>query len=101
MNLVIPPLYAILDPSLLTTTELILAEMLAESGVELIQYRNKNASSREFFEISLRLSTAGALWGVRFSVRDRPGIALLAGSGGVRVGQKDLGVEEARAICGP
>jgi thiamine-phosphate pyrophosphorylase len=101
MNLVIPPLYAILDPSLLTTTELILAEMLAESGVELIQYRHKNASSREFFEISLRLSTALAQRGVRFIVNDRPDIALLAGAGGVHVGQEDLGVEEARAICGP
>jgi thiamine-phosphate pyrophosphorylase len=101
MNLVIPPLYAILDPSLLTTSELILAETLAESGVELIQYRNKNASSRELFETSLRLSTALAQRGVRFIVNDRPDIALLSGAGGVHVGQEDLGVEEARAICGP
>src|SRR3984893_10469059 len=101
MSLVIPPLYAILDPSLVTTTELFLAETLAESGVELIQYRNKNASSRELFEISLRLSTALAHRGVRFIVNDRPDIALLAGAGGVHVGQEDLGVEEARVVCGP
>jgi thiamine-phosphate pyrophosphorylase len=100
MNLVFPRLYAILDPSLLTTSELVLAEMLAESGVELIQYRNKNAPSRELFEISLRLSTALAPRGVRFIVNDRPDIALLAGAGGVHVGQEDLGVEDARAICG-
>ena len=99
MNLVFPRLYAILDPSLLATSELVLAEMLAESGVELIQYRNKNALSRELFEISLRLSTALARRGVRFIVNDRPDIALLAGAGGVHVGQEDLGVEEARAIC--
>ncbi len=30
-----------------------------------------------------------------------PDIALLAGAGGVHVGQDDLGVEDARAICGP
>ena len=100
MNLVFPRLYAILDPSLLATSELVLAEMLAESGVELIQYRNKNAASRELFEISLRLSTALARRRVRFIVNDRPDIALLAGAGGVHVGQRDLGVEEARAICG-
>src|SRR5260370_10659751 len=99
MNLVFPRLYAILDPSLLATSELVLAEMLAESGVELIQYRNKNAPSRELFEISLRLSTALARRGVRFIVKDRPDIALRAGAGGVHVGQEDLGVEEARAIC--
>ncbi len=39
--------------------------------------------------------------GVRFIVNDRPDIALLSGAGGVHVGQEDLGVDEARAICGP
>jgi thiamine-phosphate pyrophosphorylase len=100
MNLVFPSLYAILDSSLLTTSELVLAETLAGSGVELIQYRNKNAPSRRLFEISRQLSTGLARRGVRFIVNDRPDIALLAGAGGVHVGQEDLGVEDARAICG-
>ena len=100
MNLVFPSLYAILDPSLLTTAEMVLAETLAGSGVELIQYRNKKAPSSELFEISKRLSGGLAQRGVRFIVNDRPDIALLAGAGGVHVGQDDLGVEEARAICG-
>jgi len=97
---IFPSLYAILDSSLLTMSEMILAEMLAESGVELIQYRNKKAPSRELFEISKRLSAALAHGGVRFIVNDRPDIALLTGAGGVHVGQDDLGVEDARAICG-
>ena len=84
MNLVFPRLYAILDSSLLTTSELVLAETLAGSGVELIQYRNKKAPSRELFEISLRLSTAMAQRGVRFIVNDRPDIALLSSAGGVQ-----------------
>jgi thiamine-phosphate pyrophosphorylase len=100
MNLVFPPLYAIIDPALLTTSELILAETLAGSGVELIQYRNKTASSRHFFEVSRQLSSALAPRGVRFIVNDRPDIALMAAAGGVHVGQDDLDVEEARAICG-
>jgi thiamine-phosphate pyrophosphorylase len=100
MNLVFPSLYAILDPSLLTTSELVLAETLAGSGVELIQYRNKNAPSRNLFEVSTQLSARLAQHGVRFIVNDRPDVALLAGAGGVHVGQEDLGVEEARAICG-
>jgi thiamine-phosphate pyrophosphorylase len=112
MNLVFPSLYAILDPSLLTTfgalpeesargSEMILAEKLAEAGVELIQYRDKKATSRELFEISRKLSGELARRNVRFIVNDRPDIALLTGAGGVHVGQEDLGVEEARAICGP
>jgi thiamine-phosphate pyrophosphorylase len=97
---IFPSLYAILDSSSLTISEMTLAEMLAESGVELIQYRNKKAPSRELFEISKRLSAELAHRGVRFIVNDRPDIALLTGAGGVHVGQDDLAVEEARAICG-
>jgi len=100
MNLVFPRLYAIIDPTLLTSSELDLAETLAGSGVELIQYRNKTASSRQFFEISRQLSSSLSPRGVRLIVNDRPDIALLAGAGGVHVGQEDLSVEEARAICG-
>src|SRR3974390_451913 len=98
MNLVFPRLYAIIDPSLLTISELDLAEALAGSGVELIQYRNKTASSRQFFEISCQLADTLGPRGVRLIVNDRPDIALLAGAGGVHVGQDDLGVEDARAI---
>jgi thiamine-phosphate pyrophosphorylase len=100
MNLVFPRLYAIIDPTLLTSSELDLAEALAGSGVELIQYRNKTASSRQFFEISRQLSSVLGPRGVRLVVNDRPDIALLAGAGGVHVGQDDLSVEDARAICG-
>ena len=46
MNLVIPPLYAIIDSTLLKTSELAFAEVMAESGVELLQYRHKHATSR-------------------------------------------------------
>ncbi len=101
MNLVFPRLYAILDPTLLTSSELDLAEALAGSGVELIQYRNKTASSRQFFEVSRQLANALGPRGVRLIVNDRPDIALLAGAGGVHVGQDDLSVEDARSICGP
>jgi thiamine-phosphate pyrophosphorylase len=100
MNLVFPRLYAIIDPTLLAISELAMAEALAQSGVELIQYRSKTASSRQFFEISSQLSSALTPRGVRFIVNDRPDIALLSGAGGVHVGQDDLGVEESRAICG-
>ena len=100
MNLVFPRLYAIIDPTLLNVSELALAEALAESGVQLIQYRNKTGPTRQFFEVSLQLSRALGPRGVRFVINDRPDIALLTGAGGVHVGQEDLGVEEARSICG-
>ena len=107
MNLVFPPLYAIIDAALLKTSELSFAEMMTESGVELLQYRNKRASSRELFEASqsisatlTRLAKPGS-YKPRFIVNDRADIARLANAQGVHVGQQDLNVEEARAIVGP
>lgn len=118
MSLVFPPLYAIIDAALLKTSELWFAEMMAESGVELLQYRNKHASSRQLFEVSqsicVKLSAAvekraqdsarthaGAPLGKpRFIVNDRADIALVVNAGGVHVGQEDLRVEEARGIVG-
>ncbi len=45
-----PPLYAIIDAGLLKTSELSFAEMMAESGVEILQYRSKHATSRQLFD---------------------------------------------------
>jgi thiamine-phosphate pyrophosphorylase len=101
MNLVFPRLYAIIDSTLLNVSELALAEALAGSGVELIQYRNKTGPTRQLFDLSLQLSRTLRPRGVRFMVNDRPDVALLSNAGGVHVGQQDLGVEDARAICGP
>lgn len=107
MSLVFPPLYAIIDAALLKTSELSFVEMMAESGVELLQYRNKRATSRQLFEvsqsISARLSGLARLgkYEPRFIVNDRADIALLVKAQGVHVGQEDLSVAEARAVVGP
>jgi len=90
-----------MDAVLLKTSELAFAEMMAESGVELIQYRNKKNPSRTVFEVSSNLARFLSSRGVRFIVNDRADVAALAAAGGVHVGQEDLDVEEARAICGP
>ena len=90
-----------MDVTLLKTSELAFAEMLAESGVELIQYRNKLSSSRHVFETAQGLVRALAPRGVRLIVNDRPDIARLVEAGGVHIGQEDLNIEDTRAICGP
>jgi thiamine-phosphate pyrophosphorylase len=105
MSVVFPSLYAIIDPSLLKMSELSFAESMAESGVQLLQYRHKHGFTRQAFEMSNLLShrlssLARAGTQVRFIVNDRPDIALLVGAGGVHVGQTDLGVEQARTIMG-
>ena len=106
MSIVFPPLYAIIDADFLQMSEWLFADLLLESGVELLQYRAKHASSRRVFEISKLLAARlsefarGAARAPRLVVNDRPDIAALTLAGGVHVGQDDLGVEEARAIAG-
>src|SRR5215468_10399477 len=101
-----PPLYVILDADLLKTSELPFARLMAESGVELLQYRAKHASSRHVYDTCKRMCqglaefTASPSSRMRFVINDRPDIAALVGAGGVHVGQDDLGVEPARSIVG-
>jgi len=106
MSVVFPSLYAIIDPTLLQASELSFAESMVEAGVQLLQYRDKRAATRQLFEMSNLLShrlsglARAGTRPVRFIVNDRPDIAMLVGAGGVHVGQTDLGVEQARAIVG-
>jgi thiamine-phosphate pyrophosphorylase len=97
----IPRLYAILDAALVSGVEEKTAATLAEAGVQLIEYRNKKATSRTFFDISNAICARLSRYAVRFIVNDRPDIAFLVGAGGVHVGQDDLPVAEARLVCGP
>jgi thiamine-phosphate pyrophosphorylase len=85
---------------LLTSPDTDCAQKLADTGVRLLQYRNKNASARELFETSKRLASLLVPQGVTFFVNDRADVAALAGASGVHVGQEDLGVEGARSVIG-
>jgi thiamine-phosphate pyrophosphorylase len=100
MNAAFPRLYAILDAVLLPDSEPEFAKMLAQSGVNLIQYRSKTSSARSLFEVSCRISHELKGTSVRFIVNDRADIARLSGAGGVHIGQEDLPVEAVRAVCG-
>ncbi len=100
MRLVFPKVYAIIDAALLSNSPLAWAQILAESGVRLIQYRDKKSPSRALLRISRSLIVLLRGQGVRLIVNDRADIAALAGADGVHVGQEDLGVEDARAVCG-
>jgi len=74
---------------------------LIGAGVEVLQYRAKNAAAREMLARARDLTALARSSGTRFFVNDRPDVAFLAGAHGVHVGQEDLGVAEARAVAGP
>jgi len=95
-----PSLYAILDPSLTNEPVISIAEKLGAAGVKLFQLRDKHASPGKLYSQALELLSVLKPCGARLIVNDRPDIAAMSGAGGVHVGQEDLPVEDARAICG-
>lgn len=95
-----PPLYAVLDEDLMKAPVLKCANELVAAGVNLLQYRAKNASSRKYFETCANLAEALASRNARLIINDRPDIAAMVGAGGVHVGQDDLQPQDARKICG-
>ena len=97
----IPALYAILSGDVFFGDPSDWARRLAEAGVQLIQYRDKLASSSHLLAAARRLAALASELHFRLIINDRADISVLAGAAGVHVGQDDLPVESARRICGP
>lgn len=95
-----PPLYAVLDEDSLNMPAQKCVRELISAGVELIQYRAKHLSSREYFATCSNLAETLAARNARLIVNDRSDIAAMVGAGGVHVGQEDLPPDDARRICG-
>lgn len=98
-RLVLPRLYAILDPGHFQgrAPELVCEALLA-AGVRLFQYREKQGTSRRLFEAAASLLPMIHAAGGRLIVNDRADVALVSGADGVHLGQDDLTVEEARRV---
>ena len=94
----LPHLYAILDAAFGDRPGDV-AAALASAGVTLLQYRDKSGDSRKTLQIARELKRA-VLGSVRLIMNDRPDLALMAGFGGVHVGQEDLSPEGARKVIG-
>lgn len=95
-----PPLYVILDASLIARPLRQIAQGLAAEGVELMQLRDKVGSARQIYSEARELLEQLASASVRIIINDRADIAAIVGVGGVHVGQDDLAPEVARSICG-
>jgi len=78
-----------------------IAKELMESGVRLLQYRNKKGGAREVLVEAQSVAQAARLANCPLFVNDRPDVAYLSGAHGVHVGQDDLSVEQARQVIGP
>ena len=101
MQLVIPRLYAIIDPAQSGGRHPVeVAEALLVAGVRLIQLRDKHASSGELYESARRVAEYVRKAGGVFIVNDRADVTRAVDADGVHVGQDDLAVESARALVG-
>lgn len=69
-------------------------------GASVIQLREKNLSSREFYETALRVLEITKPRNVPLIINDRLDICLAAGADGVHLGQSDIPCKIAREILG-
>lgn len=69
-------------------------------GCTVVQLREKNCSSREFYELALRVKKITDSYKIPLIINDRLDICLAADADGVHLGQQDLPCAEARKILG-
>lgn len=94
-------LYLVTDRTLITAPTLEAAvEQAISGGCTMVQLREKDCSSREFFETALCIQTVARRHGVPFLINDRVDIALAVGADGVHVGQQDLPCRTVRGLLG-
>jgi thiamine-phosphate pyrophosphorylase len=99
----IPKLYPIVDRATLDARGISVgafAAELAAAGVGILQYRDKVNGPQEVLRAAAEISAAFAGRECLLVMNDRADLAVLAGWGGVHVGQGDLGVEDVRAVLG-
>lgn len=102
MNKVDYRLNAIVDGSLRDIGDLAaLAAIAAQNGATVIQYRDKDASTRAMIAQAAAVREALAGSGVPLLVNDRIDVALAAGADGVHLGRDDMEAATARRLLGP
>ncbi|KGM94548.1 thiamine-phosphate synthase [Clostridium novyi A str. 4552] len=94
-------LYLITDRSFLNGRSLAeCVEDAIKSGVTLVQVREKNISTRDFYNIAKEVQEVTTKYNVPLLINDRIDIALAINADGVHLGQSDMPIELARKILG-
>lgn len=75
-------------------------ERAVAGGVSVVQLREKSCTSREFYELAVRVKKITAALNVPLIINDRIDICLAADADGVHLGQKDIPCAAARKILG-
>ncbi|TKG96899.1 thiamine phosphate synthase [Puteibacter caeruleilacunae] len=77
-----------------------IVERAVKGGVTMVQLREKDISTREFYELALSLKKALEGTNVPLIINDRLDIALAVDADGLHIGQSDMPYEVARRLLG-
>ena len=95
-------LYLVTDRALsLGRSNLEVIEAAVRGGVTLVQLREKEASTQEFYQEGLSIKDYLEAAHIPLIINDRVDIALALDADGVHLGQEDMPVDVARKILGP
>lgn len=75
-------------------------EQAVAGGASVVQLREKDCTSREFYELALRVKKITEPRNVPLIINDRIDICIAANADGVHLGQSDIPCKEARKILG-
>ena len=73
-------------------------EEAIKGGVKIVQLREKNISTKDFYEKALKVKEICKNYRVLFIINDRLDIVQAVGADGVHLGQSDMPIEKAREI---
>ena len=95
-------LYALTDDELsLGRPAVEVAKALLDSGIKILQYREKEKKAGQMLKECLELRRLTREAGACFIVNDHVDIAVLCEADGVHVGQSDMAAGKVRALIGP
>ncbi len=95
-------LYLVTDRNLMSSATI--EESVTEAilgGCTLVQLREKDISSKDFYDTAKSLREITAKHKVPLIINDRVDIALAVNADGVHIGQSDLPAKKVRAVIGP
>lgn len=75
-------------------------EASIRGGAKIVQLREKNMDTRDFFNRALKLKEICHKHGVDFVINDRLDIAIAVDADGVHLGQSDMPIQKAKEILG-
>ena len=78
-----------------------IVEKALQAGLTVLQLREKTATTRDFYQLALRIKPIARQYNVPLLINDRLDIALAVDADGVHVGQEDLPVAVVRRLIGP